>query len=84
MERMMAYSLSPAPSAVERQPKSSIRTYVTNAIGRLNDLSDRFAKLLAVREERRMLLRMSDYQLLDIGITRAQAEEEYRQSFKLP
>lgn len=79
----MAYSLSPAPSAVERQPKASIRTLVTNALGRLNDLSNRFARLLAVREERRMLLRMTDQQLADIGITRAQAEEEYRQSFRL-
>jgi len=79
----MAYSLSPAPSAVERPPKASIRTFVTTLVSRLNDLSNRFARLLAVREERRMLLRMSDQQLADIGITRAQAEEEYRQSFPL-
>ena len=79
----MAYSLSPAPSAVERPPKASIRTLITTLVSRLNDLSNRFARLLAVREERRMLLRMSDQQLADIGITRAQAEEEYRQSFPL-
>lgn len=79
----MAYSLSPAPSAVERQPKASISTSFINLVGRLNDLSNQFSRFLAVREERRMLLRMSDHQLSDIGITRAQAEEEYRQSFKL-
>ncbi|NIY77208.1 DUF1127 domain-containing protein [Thalassospira sp. HF15] len=79
----MAYSLSPAPSAVERQPKAHVRPFITNIFGRLNDFSNRFARLLAVREERRMLLKMTDAQLSDIGITRAQAEEEYRQSFKL-
>ncbi|MBC08238.1 MAG: hypothetical protein CMO10_18325 [Thalassospira sp.] len=83
MERMMAYSLSPAPSAVERQPKASISTSFINLVGRLNDLSNQFSRFLAVREERRMLLKMTDHQLSDIGITRAQAEEEYRQSFKL-
>lgn len=79
----MAYSLSPAPSAVERQPKASMRTFIANVFGRLNEFSNHVVRLLAVREERRMLLRMSDHQLADIGITRAQAEEEYRQSFKL-
>ncbi|WP_202901475.1 DUF1127 domain-containing protein [Thalassospira australica] len=79
----MAYSLSPAPSAVERQPKASMRTFIAKVFGRLNEFSNHVVRLLAVREERRMLLRMSDHQLADIGITRAQAEEEYRQSFKL-
>ena len=79
----MAYSLSPAPSAVERRSKAHIRTFSTKVLGQLNDLSDRFARSLAVRQERQMLLRMSDHQLADIGITRAQAEEEYRQSFTL-
>lgn len=79
----MAYSLSPAASAVERQPKAHIRTFIANIYGRLDGLVRRFAKFLAVREERRTLLKMTDAQLSDIGITRAQAEEEYRQSFKL-
>jgi uncharacterized protein YjiS (DUF1127 family) len=83
MERMMAYSLCPAPSAMEHQTKSANRTFIAKAIGGLNILASRFARFLAVRRERAMLLQMSDELLSDIGITRAQAEEEYRKSFKL-
>ncbi|RCK20993.1 hypothetical protein TH6_14535 [Thalassospira profundimaris] len=83
MERMMAYSLSPAPSAVERQSRAHIRSFFATVFGRLNDFNNRFERLRAARKERCTLLSLSDHLLSDIGITRAQAEEEYRKSLRL-
>ena len=49
----------------------------------VTNLAARFARFTALRRQRRMLLSLNDRQLSDIGITRADAEEEYNRSFKI-
>lgn len=49
---------------------------------RLGDIAAKFADILDKRKQRRALLRLSDHMLCDIGLTRADAEEEYRNNFK--
>lgn len=79
----MAYTACPAPALRETQ-ETSVKTIASVRFwSHLNSLAERFSRFTALRRQRRMLLTLSDQQLLDIGLTRADAEEEYRQSFKL-
>lgn len=79
----MAYSACPAPALRETQ-ETSVKTIATVTLtARINELAERFSHFVAARRQRRMLLSLNDQQLLDIGLTRADAEEEYRRSFKL-
>ncbi|MDP2700064.1 DUF1127 domain-containing protein [Thalassospira sp.] len=48
----------------------------------LNSLANEFARYLALRSQRRALMRLNSHQLADIGINRYDAEAEYRKSFK--
>lgn len=79
----MAYSACPAPTLRETQETSVKAIASMRFWGHLNSLAERFSRFTALRRQRRMLLSLTDQQLLDIGLTRADAEEEYRQSFKL-
>ncbi len=86
----MAYTACPAPASREPQHNahSTLSTVATllhpaQLIAFLNNLADRYARFVDIRRQRRTLLSLSDAQLLDIGLSRADAEEEYRQSFKL-
>ncbi|MEK9843583.1 DUF1127 domain-containing protein [Thalassospira sp.] len=86
----MAYTACPAPTSQEPQ-QTARHTFSTITItrrlhhipGLINTLADRYARFVAVRRQRRTLLSLTDAQLLDIGLTRADAEEEYRRSFNL-
>tara|TARA_A100000171_G_scaffold16291_1_gene14742 strand:+ start:711 stop:872 length:162 start_codon:yes stop_codon:yes gene_type:complete len=49
----------------------------------INSFANFFALVLQRRAQRRALMRLSDTALADIGLTRTQAEEEYRNSFPL-
>ena len=86
----MAYTACPAPAS--REPRQNTQGTLStigallrpaHLVASLNTLSDRYARFVAIRRQRRDLLVLTDAQLLDIGLTRADAEEEYRQSFKL-
>lgn len=81
----MAYTACPAPASREPQQnaQNTLSTIGTRLVSSLNNLSDRYARFVAIRRQRRILLSLSDAQLFDIGLTRADAEEEYRRSFKL-
>lgn len=44
-------------------------------------LLSRLQALISIRQQRRILARLSDHELRDIGLTRAQAMEESRRAF---
>lgn len=50
---------------------------------RINTLFSTIADTLAKRAQRRALMRLSDAQLSDIGLSRSDAETEYRKSYLL-
>jgi len=88
----MAYQACPAPAhqnTCETSGSSlshaavSVKSAINQIMHPVTNLAARFARFTALRRQRRMLLSLDDRQLLDIGITRADAEEEYRQSFKI-
>ncbi len=54
-----------------------------NWMKQINSFANFFALVLQRRAQRRALMRLSDTALADIGLTRTQAEEEYRNSFPL-
>ena len=86
----MAYTACPAPTSQEPQ-QTARHTLSTITITQrlhhipdlINTLADRYARFVDIRRQRRTLLSLTDAQLLDIGLTRADAEEEYRRSFNL-
>jgi len=68
---------------VETSPRSgaSVRDLVT----RIWAYRGVFSRMRALSAERRVLLKMTDRELRDIGITRAEAEQEARRpSFDMP
>lgn len=90
MEKIMAYTACPAPTSQEPQQTArhtlstiTITRRLHHIPGLINILADRYARFVAIRRQRRTLLSLTDAQLLDIGLTRADAEEEYRRSFNL-
>ena len=87
----MAYQACPAPAHQDSCDTSA--TSLSNVTASLHSAAvwltnhltlqvERFARFTEIRRQRRMLLTLNDQQLRDIGITRADAEEEYRRSFK--
>jgi len=86
----MAYTACPAPASRESHQNAQNTLSIVATMLRpsrltaaLNSLSDRYSRFVEIRRQRRTLMSLSDAQLLDIGLTRADAEEEYRQSFRL-
>lgn len=88
----MAYQAYPAPAHQNTGDASgpslspaviSVQSAVSQIMHPVTNLAARFARFTALRRQRRMLLSLNDRQLSDIGITRADAEEEYNRSFKI-
>lgn len=79
----MSYSACTTPVAQEHQISAQARPLVHRVRDAISNSVARMEKRAALRRERMALLALSDAQLSDIGITRADAEEEYRQSYKL-
>ncbi|MBX2831604.1 MAG: DUF1127 domain-containing protein [Rhodospirillales bacterium] len=61
----------------------SMQSAISRVMHPVTNLAARFARFTEIRRQRRMLLSLNDRQLSDIGITRADAEEEYNRSFKI-
>lgn len=88
----MAYSACPASTAraphgarseTPAQMGALLRSVSVKLLDASSHLAARFARSAELRRQRRMLLGLSDGQLHDIGVTRAEAEEEYRKSFPI-
>lgn len=61
----------------------AIHHFGKNLQNGINQIFDQFADALAKRAQRRALMRLSESELSDIGLSRSDAEAEYRKSFPL-
>ncbi len=81
----MAHSICQTTSGQNRvhSHASGLQQFAGNLQQGINTALNILADTLAKRSQRRALMRLSDSQLADIGLSRSDAEAEYRKSYPI-